>query len=87
MTRKINRRLDDLERAAGGPEVWRSFWQDNDDPNIYHDTPARRDDKTFTREEVDAMNCNKFRVVCVDYVEGWIAPPIDDDLGDRLNGE
>ena len=71
MTKKIDKRLDDLERAAGGPEEWRTFWQDNDDLNIYHDTPERKNDRTWTREEVDAMDCNKFRVLRVEYVDNW----------------
>ena len=85
MTKKIDKRLDDLENAAGGERPWMAVFQDHDDPNIFHETSARNDDKTWTVEELKELNktYDLFKVV---YVDDWrgVAPPILDN--DELQG-
>ena len=87
MTKRIDKRLDALETAACGPEEWKVFFQDHDDPNIFHETQARENDRTWTCEELDAMDCNMFKVIRVEYVDDWRgnSPSIFDN--DELQGD
>ena len=68
-------RIEKAEKKAGaGEKVMKVFFMDHNDDNLYHLSPARKDETPLTRAEADAMADqlpSDAMILFVDYTRAW----------------